>query len=145
MTASRKPLVLRSVPCLPDALLPRLMKKLTVIGMMGHTQGVRIATKPPKRPNKNMVQREKVSAEASVAGWAGEISSGLVGMLVMVVLLVSLVVLVLLVKLVSLVILVVLVVLVSLAPSPLKEKSTLVGGRQLWSLQAPYSKYPSTE
>ena len=32
----------------------RLRKKLTVIGMMGHTQGVNKATRPPTKPRKNM-------------------------------------------------------------------------------------------
>ena len=38
--------------------LLRLRKKLTVIGMMGHTQGVNNATKPPKKPAIKMAQRE---------------------------------------------------------------------------------------
>ena len=34
----------------PLAAPPRLMKKLTVIGMIGHTHGVKIANKPPSNP-----------------------------------------------------------------------------------------------
>ena len=49
MTASRMPFA-RS----PFA---RLRKKLTVMGMMGHTQGVRRATSPPRNPRPKMTQR----------------------------------------------------------------------------------------
>ena len=38
--------------------LARLRKKLTVIGMIGHTHGVRRAMKPPMIPMKKMLQRE---------------------------------------------------------------------------------------
>ena len=79
---------------------PFFRKKLTVIGMMGHTQGVRMATKPPSSPNRNMVQR----AVGSVG----------VASLALLVVLVSLVVIVALVSLVTLVSLVVLVSLVIL-------------------------------
>ncbi len=37
-------------------LLP-LRKKLTVIGIIGHTQGVTSAMRPPRKPAKNMYQR----------------------------------------------------------------------------------------
>ena len=33
------------------------MKNETVIGMIGHTQGVKIAIKPPSKPIKNTIQR----------------------------------------------------------------------------------------
>ena len=36
---------------------PFFRKKLTVIGIIGHTQGVKIANNPPKRPNKNIRRR----------------------------------------------------------------------------------------
>ena len=42
MMASRMPL---------ERSFERLRKKLTVIGMMGHTQGVQSATSPPKNPS----------------------------------------------------------------------------------------------
>ena len=32
----------------------RLRKKLTVIGIMGHTQGVTSASRPPRKPRKKM-------------------------------------------------------------------------------------------
>ena len=37
--------------------LPFFIKKLTVMGMMGHTQGVSKAAKPPKRPMKKIHHR----------------------------------------------------------------------------------------
>ena len=37
---------------------PFFKKKETVIGMIGHTQGVIIATKPPKKPIQKTNQRE---------------------------------------------------------------------------------------
>ena len=37
---------------------PRLIKKLTVIGMIGHTHGVKIANKPPSKPITNIHQMD---------------------------------------------------------------------------------------
>lgn len=45
----------------PLAAPPRLMKKLTVIGMIGHTHGVKIANRPPSKPMRKMTQRDWVS------------------------------------------------------------------------------------
>ena len=36
----------------------RLRKKLTVMGMMGHTQGVNSARKPPSKPARKMYSNE---------------------------------------------------------------------------------------
>ena len=49
VTASRMPFFLS---------LERFRKKLTVIGMIGHTQGVNKATSPPTKPMKNMYIHE---------------------------------------------------------------------------------------
>ena len=38
--------------------VPLLRKKDTVIGMIGHTQGVTNATKPPNSPKRKICQRE---------------------------------------------------------------------------------------
>ena len=91
------PLILRPVPLLPCSRLPRFKKKLTVIGMIGHTQGVRTAMKPPIKPNRKIVQRDGIveSEETDGADRGGELA-----------ILVSLFVLVELVILVSLVTLV---------------------------------------
>ena len=48
VTASRMP---------SDLSLPRLRKKLTVMGMMGHTQGVSNARSPPRKPSRKMAAR----------------------------------------------------------------------------------------
>ena len=42
----------------PLAAPPRLMKKLTVIGMIGHTHGVKMANRPPSKPMRKMTQRD---------------------------------------------------------------------------------------
>ena len=44
---------------------PRLIKKLTVIGMIGHTHGVKIANKPPSKPITNIHQMEDPSISPS--------------------------------------------------------------------------------
>ena len=43
---------------LPRSLL-RLRKKETVMGMMGHTQGVNRARKPPNKPSKRIIHHDK--------------------------------------------------------------------------------------
>ena len=45
--------------------LPFLRKKLTVIGIIGHTQGVNRATRPPRKQVKNMYQSEPCEMGAS--------------------------------------------------------------------------------
>ena len=94
------PLVLRPVPVLPNSWLPRFIKKLTVIGMMGHTQGVRTAIKPPINPNKKIVHREGME-ESDVEDGTGADGRGELAILVSLVVLVVLVVLVSLVRLVA--------------------------------------------
>ena len=42
----------------PLAAPPRLIKKLTVIGMIGHTHGVKIANRPPNSPMTNTHQMD---------------------------------------------------------------------------------------
>ena len=42
----------------PLAAPPRLIKKLTVIGIIGHTHGVKIASKPPSNPITNIHQMD---------------------------------------------------------------------------------------
>ena len=37
----------------------RFRKKLTVIGIIGHTHGVARATSPPKKPSRKIVRRER--------------------------------------------------------------------------------------
>ncbi len=156
MTASR-------IPCFlsPD----RFRKKLTVIGIIGHTQGVTNATSPPRSPNTKMCHRvlssvvfssnafswsmtglhksaspsaspsvAVASAEtadestadpsspafsaASLASAAGStLSSSATPSAFFLLSFLS-----------------------AAFVSPLKEKSTLVGGVQLWSLHAPYSR-----
>ena len=44
------------MPCRRLSLL-RFRKKLTVMGMMGHTQGVSSATSPPSMPSRKMAIR----------------------------------------------------------------------------------------
>ena len=48
-------------------LLPFFKKKDTVIGIIGQTHGVIIATKPPKKPIQKINQREPSSADSVVA------------------------------------------------------------------------------
>ena len=93
------PLVLRPVPVLPNSWLPRFIKKLTVIGMMGHTQGVRTAIKPPINPNKKIVHREGME-ESDVEDGTGADGRGELAILVSLVVLVALVILVSIVRLV---------------------------------------------
>ena len=58
MTMIDKPYVTASrIPFLRSS-FALLRKKLTVIGMIGHTQGVSKAMKPPKTPIKKILQRE---------------------------------------------------------------------------------------
>ena len=130
--------------------LERLRKKLTVIGMIGHTQGVNKATSPPTNPMKNMyiqecpslpcpplkawsslitgVQSPAVSTAAEAATMA--VSACAVSA----------------------------TATVSAAgfsstagslgasagPSPLKSNSTWAGGMHISSLHEPYSRYPLT-
>ena len=54
-------------------LLERFRKKLTVMGIMGHTQGVRRANRPPTNPEKKRNQNE-VSAAAVVSPRACSLS-----------------------------------------------------------------------
>ena len=46
--------------------LARLRKKLTVMGMMGHTHGVNSATRPPSRPSRKMYHSERLLLPPSV-------------------------------------------------------------------------------
>ena len=46
--------------------LARLRKKLTVIGMMGHTHGVNSATSPPSNPSRKMYHNERLPLPPSV-------------------------------------------------------------------------------
>ena len=49
----------------PFAAPPRLMKNDTVIGMIGHTHGVKMANKPPNSPMTNIHQIDCPSAFVS--------------------------------------------------------------------------------
>ena len=66
--ASRIPFFLSS--------LARFKKKLTVIGIIGHTHGVRSAIKPPRIPRMNIFQRE---FSESVSPEPKEFSSSITG------------------------------------------------------------------
>ena len=119
--------------------LLRLRKKLTVMGMMGHTQGVNNATNPPKKPAMKIAHREmsvgtsvvpklcslsmtgvhKSPEMLSLAG-AGVSATSATG--------------------VSSADVAGVVALATAATSPLNENSTGVGGKQFSSLHAPYSR-----
>ena len=50
--------------------LARLRKKLTVMGMMGHTHGVNNATSPPSRPSRKIYHSERPPLAPSVPSMA---------------------------------------------------------------------------
>ena len=56
----------------------RLRKKLTVIGMMGHTQGVTSATSPPSSPNRKIFHNGLSLADA-FPPWSNAFSSSTTG------------------------------------------------------------------
>ena len=96
-------MVLRPVPLLPCSRLPRFIKKLTVIGMIGHTQGVRTAIKPPINPKRKIVHRDGIADSEEDTGADGDVRVGAIAEIVSLIALVALVSLVALVVLVSLV------------------------------------------
>ena len=121
--------------------LLRFRKKLTVMGIMGHTQGVSSASKPPARPIRK-IQASEVSA------WFATLSSdcnwsvtGAHRSLVTAGLLLAETSSPDTPAAASLSVVPCFSVLLAadapLALLPLNLKSTLVGGRQFWSLQAP--------
>src|SRR5574344_195030 len=62
--ASRMPRFLAAAFSASDDFLvvPRFRKKETVIGMMGHTQGVTNATRPPRSPRRKICHKEESAA-----------------------------------------------------------------------------------
>ena len=54
----------------------RFRKKLTVIGMIGHTQGVSRATSPPIIPMKKMYQRELLLLFCALLNAANSFTTG---------------------------------------------------------------------
>src|SRR5574344_510644 len=132
-----------------DLSLLRFKKKDTVIGMMGHTQGVKIARKPPSKPSKNIVHKDKEAVSVVPLKVCSSVMTGFQSCFNMPVaesVVVSAATFSLCFSM-SFVLMLSAEVFVSAAASvaktvlfPLYLQSTSEGGRHSLSLQAPYSR-----